>query len=468
MLEFFRDFDIIKSMLDLNVFWADAKTQLSISIPAISYEVWIDKLEPVCVVGGATLALLTISETSKRTIDARYLDRIRDVVNSINSSITDVVIITPDKKDEYLKRQNSSLENEGEITVAKESAKRKNPFLQKYTFETFIEGNSNTFALNACKAIVEGLGEKYNPLFIYAGVGLGKTHLLHAVGNYLFKNRPEMTVLYVSADTLITEFLSIMHPKSREDATAMREKYNSCDVLMVDDIQSLINKEATQELFFNVFNDLYHRNKQIILTSDRSPKDLTTLEERLRTRFSWGLTVDMQIPDMETRVAILKNKAAQAKFDLSDEVAEFIAESSTTNIREMEGLLNKIVFFSSLANRVIDTRELAYDALSDFIEEKKDSIDASDIVNAVCKYFNITTAEIMSSKRTKNIVQPRMIAIYLITELLPMPLAQIGEMFGGKDHTTIIHARDKIGEEISTNPRTKIAVADLKNMLLNR
>ena len=457
-------------MLDLNLFWADAKDQLSISMNAISYEVWIDKLEPVCVVGGKTLVLLTISETSKRTIDMRHLDKIREVVSSINSSITDVVITTPDKKDEFLKNQSIFIEDEGFIgtSVDVNRVRRKNPFLPKYTFETFIEGKSNAYALAAAKTVAEEPGNQYNPLFIYSGVGLGKTHLLHAIGNYVYKNNPEKTVLYVSADTLITEFLSIMHPKSRDDATKLREKYNSCDILMVDDIQSLINKEATQELFFNVFNDLYHRSKQIILTSDRAPKDLTTLEERLRTRFSWGLTVDIQIPDTETRVAILKDKAAQAKFALSDEVAEFIAESSTTNIREMEGLLNKIVFFSSLANRVIDTKELAYEALSDFIEDKKESIDASDIVNAVCKYFNLTPAEIVSSRRTKNIVEPRMIAIYLITELLPMPLAQIGEMFGGKDHTTIIHARDKISEEISTNPRIKIAVADLKNMLLNR
>lgn len=457
-------------MLDLNAFWADAKNQLSISIQTISYEVWIEKLEPVCIVSGKTLVLLTISETSKRTIDTRYLDKIKEVVRGVNSSITDVIITTPDKKDDFLKNQNIFIEDEGFVATSVDSAlaQKKNPFLAKYTFDTFIEGKSNAYALAASKTVAEEPGERYNPLFIYSGVGLGKTHLLHAIGNYLYKNKPEKTVLYVSADTLITEFLSIMHPKSREDATKLREKYNSCDVLMVDDIQSLINKEATQELFFNVFNDLYHRSKQIILTSDRSPKDLVTLEDRLRTRFSWGLTVDIQIPDMETRVAILKNKAMQAKFALSDEVAEFIAESSTTNIREMEGLLNKIVFFSSLANRVIDTKELAYEALSDFIEDKKETIDASDIVAAVCKYFNITTAEIVSSKRTKNIVEPRMIAIYLITELLPMPLAQIGEMFGGKDHTTIIHARDKISEEISTNPRIKITVADLKNMLLNR
>ena len=457
-------------MLDLDLFWADAKTQLSISMNAISFEVWIDKLEPVCVIGDKTLVLLTISETAKRTIDTRHLDKIRDVVSSINSSITDVVIITPERKEEFLKDQSIFIENEGFVATATDvnKPKNKNPFLPKFTFDTFVEGKSNAYALAAAKAVAAEPGLKFNPLFIYSGVGLGKTHLLHAIGNYLFVNQPEKTVLYVSADTLITEFLSIMHPKSREDATNLREKYNSCDILMVDDIQSLINKEATQELFFNVFNDLYHRSKQIILTSDRSPKDLNTLEDRLRTRFSWGLTVDIQIPDLETRVAILKNKAASAKFSLSDEVAEFIAEISTTNIREMEGLLNKIIFFSSLANRVIDTKELAYEALGDFIEDKKDTIDAGDIVSAVCKYFNITTAEIMSSRRTKNIVEPRMIAIYLITELLPMPLAQIGEMFGGKDHTTIIHARDKISEEIRTNPRIKIAVADLKNMLMNR
>lgn len=456
-------------MIDIDEFWSDAKNELAISIQTISYEVWIDKLKPVCFVNDNTLVLCAISATAKRTIDARYLDKIREVISSINSSITDVIITTPEKKADFLNKQSVFVEHEGFVTTSAEgSGKKKNPFLERYTFENFIEGKSNAYALAASKTVAENPGEKFNPLFIYSGVGLGKTHLLHAIGNYLYKNSPRSSVLYVSADTLISEFLSIMHPKSRDDAMSLREKYNSCDVLMVDDIQSLINKEATQELFFNVFNDLYHRNKQIILTSDRSPKDLTTLEERLRTRFSWGLTVDIQIPDMETRVAILKNKAAQAKFALSDEVAEFIAESSTTNIREMEGLLNKIVFFSSLANKVIDTRDLAYEALSDFIEDKKESIDASDIVNAVCKYFNITPTDIFSKKKTKNIVEPRMIAIYLITDLLSMPLSQIGDMFGGRDHTTIIHARDKIGEEITTNKRIKIAVADLKNMLLNR
>ena len=188
----------------------------------------------------------------------------------------------------------------------------------------------------------------------------------------------------------------------------------------------------------------------------------------MRTRFSWGLTVDIQVPDMETRVAILKNKSAQMKFDLSNDVAEFIAENATSNIRELEGLLNKIVFFSSLTNNVINTRELASEALSDFIEEKKETLDASDIISSVCKYYKITTEDIFSKKRTKNLVEPRMIAIYLITDLLSLPLVQIGEIFGGRDYTTVIHARDKITDEIKSNPRIRITVADIKNMLLNR
>lgn len=469
MLESFVVFAIIVAMINIEEFWKDAKNELSISIQAISYEVWIEKLEPVCFVDNA-IVLATISANAKRTIETRYLENIKEVVFALNSSITDVIITTLDKKEEFLNKQTVFVEKEGFVTSEpiNDKRKKKSPFLDKYSFKNFIEGKSNAYALAACKTVAENPGEKYNPLFIYSGVGLGKTHLLHAIGNYIFKSSPKTTVLYVSAETLVTELISVIRNKSNDQNNKFREKYRSCDVLMIDDVQFLIGKEATQEAFFHIFNDLYQENKQIILTSDRSPKDLTTLEDRLRTRFSWGLTVDIQIPDMETRVAILKNKAAQATFLLSDEVAEFIAESSTTNIREMEGLLNKIIFFSSLTNSPINTKELAYEALSDFIEDKKETIDASDIVTTVCKYFKLSPTDIFSKKKTKNIVEPRMIAIYLITELLPMPLVSIGEMFGGRDHTTIIHARDKISEEIKTNPRIKITVADIRNMLLNR
>lgn len=456
-------------MINIEDFWEDAKDGLSISIQAISFEVWIDTLKPVCFIDGA-IVLETISANAKRTIDNKYLDTIKEVVNKLNSAITDVIIILPSQREEYLEKQTVFIANEGFVTKEPPTQKNKKkcPFLEKYTFDAFVEGKSNAFALAACKTVAEDPGKKFNPLFIYSGVGLGKTHLLHAIGNYIYKQTPQVNVLYVSAETLVTELISVIRNKSNEENNKFREKYRSCDVLMIDDIQFLIGKDATQEAFFHIFNDLYHDNKQIIITSDRSPKDLTTLEDRLRTRFSWGLTVDIQVPDMETRVAILKNKSAQMKFDLSNEVAEFIAENATSNIRELEGLLNKIVFFSSLTNNVINTRELASEALSDFIEEKKDVIDASDIIACVCKYYKITTDDMFSKKRTKNLVEPRMIAIYLITDMLSLPLVQIGEIFGGRDYTTIIHARDKITDEIKTNARIRITVADIKNMLLNR
>lgn len=458
-------------MIGKEEFWDDVKNELSKTMQTISYEIWIEKLEPVCFVD-STFVLAANTAMAKKTIDRSYLDQIREVVNSLDSFVTDVEIIVKDQEGEYLEKQSVSLPDKGLIVDEKYSHKNKgekaSPFLEKYTFETFVQGKSNEYALAAAKTVAENPGGKYNPLFIYSGVGLGKTHLLHAIGNYLRKKSPKTKVVYANCETMINELISVIRGGNNEDSNRFREKYRACDVLMIDDIQFLSGKEATQEAFFHIFNDLYQSNKQIIITSDRAPKDLPTLEDRLRTRFSWGLSVDIQPPNMETRVAILKMKAAHENFKLSDEVAEFIAENATTNIREMEGLLNKIIFFSSLANRVIDTKELAYDALQDFIDEKKETLDAEDIVSTVCRYFNITTADIFSKKKTKNFVEPRMIAIYLITDLLSMPLISIGQLFGGRDHTTVIHARDKISEEIKTNPRIKIIVADLKNMLLNR
>lgn len=458
-------------MIGKEEFWDDVKNELSKTMQTISYEIWIEKLEPVCFVD-STFVLAANTAMAKKTIDRSYLDQIREVVNSLDSFVTDVEIIVKDQEGEYLEKQSVSLPDKGLIVDEKYSHKNKgekaSPFLEKYTFETFVQGKSNEYALAAAKTVAENPGGKYNPLFIYSGVGLGKTHLLHAIGNYLRKKSPKTKVVYANCETMINELISVIRGGNNEDSNRFREKYRACDVLMIDDIQFLSGKEATQEAFFHIFNDLYQSNKQIIITSDRAPKDLPTLEDRLRTRFSWGLSVDIQPPNMETRVAILKMKAAHENFKLSDEVAEFIAENATTNIREMEGLLNKIIFFSSLANRIIDTKELAYDALQDFIDEKKETLDAEDIVSTVCRYFNITTSDIFSKKKTKNIVEPRMIAIYLITDLLSMPLISIGQLFGGRDHTTVIHARDKIGEEIKTNPRIKIIVADLKNMLLNR
>lgn len=456
-------------MIDINAFWNDAKAVLETKIQTISFEVWIDKLEPVCFVNGA-LALSTLSAASKKTIEQRYLDLIKETVQSLNSSISGVEIIMETQRDRYLKKQDSYIENQGFVVKESASVAKTSVFLEKYTFDLFVQGKGNEFALAAAKAVAENPGGKYNPLFIYSNVGLGKTHLLHAIGNHLKKNSPRTKVLYINSESFITELIDVIRRSSedKEINARFREKYRNVDVLMIDDIQFLAGKEGTQESFFHIFNDLYQNNKQIILTADCSPKDLKKLEDRLRTRFSWGLTVDISFPDMETRMAILKSKAAQDKFNLSTDVAAFIAENSTSNIRDMEGLLNKIIFYSSLTGHPVTTKELAAEALADFIDEKKDSFDAADILSMTCKYFNITSAEITGKRRTKNIVEPRMIAIYLITELLGLPLATIGQIFGGRDHTTVIHARNKISEDAKTDTRIKIILSDIKNMILNR
>lgn len=454
-------------MINIDDIWKNTLDELSKLMTVVSFEVWVEKLEPVCIFQNQ-LVLCAPTKTAKRTVETKYGDVITEVLTAVNPQLTGSIFITEDQKEEFLKSQDSVLDGAGFIINEPIPGPIKNPFKENYTFETFIQGKSNAYALAAAKSVAENPGGTYNPLFIYSGVGLGKTHLLNAIGNYLMSTT-KSRILYVNSETMINDIISNMTNKtSNEESNAFREKYRTCDVLMVDDVQFLSGKTATQEAFFHIFNDLYQNNKQIILTSDKAPKDIGALEERLKTRFASGLTVDIQIPDLETRVAILNSKAAQQKFNLSKEVAFFIAENSPSSIREMEGLLNKIIFYSSLTNHIIDTEELAQEALKDSLNEKKEVIDATDIVNAVADYFRVSVQDLVGPKREKKIVEPRMIAIYLINELLSMPLAAIGSMFGNRDHTTIMHSRDKITEDIRTDTRIKIAVVDIKSKLLDR
>lgn len=460
-------------MIDINTFWDDVKFNLSSELPTISFEVWIDTLKPVCFVDSA-LILSTNAVTTKKTVEKKFLDSITKAVIAKNASVKGVEIILDTKKDEYIAKQDSFITDSGFVIGEEEkhASEKDNssPFLEKYTFDHFIKGKGNEFALAAARAVAENPGAKYNPLYIYSTVGLGKTHLLHSIGNYLKKFAPRTKVLYTSSNIFTNELVDMIRNSSVDKnlSNKFREKYRNIDVLMIDDIQFLAGKEATQEAFFHTFNDLYQNNKQIIVTSDCAPRDLKKLEERLTSRFAWGLTVDISVPDVETRIAILQSKANQEKFNLSYEVAQFIAENSQDNIRDMEGLLNKIIFFSSLTGHVVNTKTLAREALSDFIEEKKESFDESDIISMTCKYFNLSSQDIIGKKRTKNIVEPRMIAIYLITELLDLPLVRIGQIFGGRDHTTIIHARNKIAEDVKNDARIRIVISDIKNMLLQR
>lgn len=314
----------------------------------------------------------------------------------------------------------------------------------KYTFETFVTGNSNRFAHAAALAVAESPGKVYNPFFMYGGVGLGKTHLMHAIGHKILQNHPEMRVLYISSEKFTNELINSIRDGNPE---AFRQKYRNIDVLLVDDIQFLSKKEHTQEEFFHTFNTLHDANKHIILSSDRHPREIQTLEDRLRSRFEWGLITDIQAPDLETRIAILKKKALLENLNVPNDVMVYIASRIDNNIRELEGALTRVVAYASLTKQTIST-DLVAEALKNvFPSTKTKEITLELIQEIVASYFKIKIDDLHAKKRTRNLAFPRQIAMYLCRELTDTSLPQIGSCFGGRDHTTVIHAYDKISKE---------------------
>ena len=451
-------------MININKVWKEAKEDLSSKMLAISFECWIEKLEPLCV-ANSQLVLIAPNEGAKKCVLKNYKDYINSSVSKVNKTLFGATIIIESEKEEYL---NNAVIDEPKDEKKNDFDDGFTAFTKKYTFDNFIVGKSNEFAQAAGFAVANDPGNQYNPLFIYGGVGLGKTHLMHAIGNYIKKTKPYLKVRYITSETFVNEFVeSIKHTSKTDTMREFREKYRSVDVLMIDDIQFIAGKPGFQEGIFHTFNDLYQNNKQIILTSDRPPKEISPLEERLRTRFEWGLIADIQPPDLETRIAILAKKAEQQNKNYSIDLLTFIAEKVDSNIREMEGLLSKVIFYSDLIKKEA-TISIAEEALRDYIDTKKETITAWDIINATCSYFNITTTDITGKKKNKSIVIPRQIAIYLITDLINLPLVSIGELFGGKDHTTIIYARDKISDLIKTDPKIKLQVNDIKDMIYKR
>lgn len=328
----------------------------------------------------------------------------------------------------------------------------------KYTFDTFVIGNSNRFAHAASLAVAEAPAQAYNPLFIYGGVGLGKTHLMHAIGHYILDQNPDTKVVYVSSEKFTNELInSIRDDRNNE----FRNKYRNVDVLLVDDIQFIAGKESTQEEFFHTFNALHDANKQIIISSDRPPKEIPTLEDRLRSRFEWGLISDIQPPDLETRIAILKKKAKVENIDVPDDVMLYIASKIKSNIRELEGALIRIVAYSSLTNKKITT-ELAEEALKDIIsEDRPREVNVDLIKKIVSDEYKIRIEDFNSRKRTRAIAYPRQIAMYLTRELTDLSLPKIGDEFGGRDHTTVMHAHDKITEDILSSEEFKEKIENI-------
>ena len=338
----------------------------------------------------------------------------------------------------------------------------------KYKFDTFIVGNNNKFAHSACLAVAESPGNAYNPLFIYGGAGLGKTHLMHSIGHFILEQNPNMKVLYVTSESFTNEVIESIRSGNATAMTKLREKYRTVDVLMIDDIQFIIGKESTQEEFFHTFNHLHVSGKQIIISSDKPPKDIETLEARLRTRFEWGLIADISSPDYETRMAILRKKEeldGLEKYHIPDEVMQYIANNIKSNIRELEGSLNKLIALSNLENKPIDI-PLAAEALKDMISpDDTRAVSPELIMDVVSEHFNVPVAELKGKKRNAEIVLPRQIVMYLCRNMTDTPLKSIGALLGGKDHASISHGVRKIENDLKTDEALNNTVNIIKKKI---
>ncbi|MDO5291114.1 MAG: chromosomal replication initiator protein DnaA [bacterium] len=362
------------------------------------------------------------------------------------------------------KKQEST---KNETKKAEPATKNKYPFLNpRYTFDTFVVGTNNNLAHAASLAVAESPAEVYNPLFIYGGVGLGKTHLMHSIAHFILDHNPDSKVLYVTSETFTNELIDSIRNRNENSSTAeFREKYRNIDVLLIDDIQFIIGKESTQEEFFHTFNTLHESKKQIIISSDKPPKDIETLEERLRSRFEWGLTVDIQQPDYETRMAILKKKEELDGLQIDDEVMKYIATNIKSNIRELEGAVTKIVALSRLKNREVNV-ELAEEALKDLISPNNHKdITPELIIDIVAEHFGITPTEIISSKKSRNIAFPRQVTMYLCRKLTDVSLNDIGKKLGNRDHTTVLHGINKIENDMKKDGNLDNTIAVLSKKI---
>ncbi len=437
---------------DLNELLTKAKELLKDETTKISYETWIKNLEIESADNG-NIVLSTSTAFKRDAIESRYHDLLVNTFNFITNKECSVSIIA---KEEMTNNPNSTSEMTPNIGYSNETL---NP---KYTFDTFVVGNNNRFAHAAALAVAEAPATSYNPLFIYGGVGLGKTHLMHAIGNEILRNNRNSNILYVTSEKFTNQLINAIKDNKNEQ---FRSKYRNIDVLLIDDIQFIAGKERVQEEFFHTFNTLHESGKQVIISSDRPPKDINLLEDRLKSRFEWGLIADISNADYETRLAILRKKAQIDNIIIDDEILSNIATRIDTNIRELEGALNKLIARASLINSPI-TMEMAEWAINEIVASKDKVISSEYIQETVAKYFNIDPKDLISIKRSNDIAFPRQIAMYLCRNVPQLSLPQIGKDFGNRDHTTVMHACTKIEREMKENPNTKLIVDSVKNILL--
>lgn len=446
-------------MQELNELWKVIMEKIEMSVSNVSFEMWFKPLKVVDL-NEEKLILSTKSTFAKNQVLKNYFDKLKNIVKEIFGEDIDIEILDPAEESEYTSKNGNKLSSMDTV--------EKNPsFNPKYTFDNFVVGKCNQYVYAASRAVAENPGKNFNPLFVYGGVGLGKTHILHAIGNYIREYKPNLKIKYVTCEQFTNDYIESLNQAGKINSVGeFREKYRNVDVFIIDDVQFISKKVSTQEELFHTFNDLHQSGKQIIISSDRPPQEIETLEERLRTRFKMGLIQDLQMPDFETRVAILRKKCQIEKYSISDDAINYIAEKDEISVRELEGMLSKVWFLANLLGKPCANLQDAQEALDNKNEEKNEGGSNSDqIIKAVCDYFEITKADIVGKKRNKEVVEPRMIAIYMIGEMLELPLVAIGQIFGGRDHTTIMHARDKIGKEVKTNKKTANAISEIKKIL---
>jgi len=441
-------------MEQYEIIWEEVKENLKGTISPIAYESWITDITAVDF-NANRLVLHTDNPVGAQRIADKYVPEIKAAVLKANPLLKGFELLVGDDDTDILADMQ---EDEDDIR-----SMELNP---KYTFDRFVVGNSNKIVHAAALAVSANPGVAYNPLFIYGGSGLGKTHLMHAIGNHIRKTNPNLRVIYLTGEFFTNELIDSIKA-GRKGGADFRAKYRNVDVFIIDDIQFIANKQGTQEEFFHTFNALHNLNKQIIISSDRHPDEIALLEDRLRTRFVSGLTVDVQPPDIETKIAILQKKAAEEKHVIDNSVLELIAGENVTDVRTLEGRLKSVIFLAALENKPI-TPEFAKEALRFDSESGHEVMTTDTIIDAVCSFYGLAKSDLLGKKRNKELVEPRQICIYLITELMNLPLAAIGQAMGGRDHTTVIHARDKINEQMRNSARLSTEVEDLRNIILQK
>ncbi len=437
--------------------WDKIKERVKQLVNPISYDTFIANLVPVDVVN-KKIVLRADTEVSAMTVTQKHVTQLREAIVSSEVGLNDFVIIV-EGSDVYTLEELPDAVEESSVVLDK-----------RYTFDSFVVGSSNQFVFAAAKSVAANPGEDFNPLYIYGGTGLGKTHLMQAIANEIAEKKPSLKVIYTTSENFLNEYVDSMSSKKggRDASTRFRNRYRNVDVLLIDDIQFWAGKYGVQEAFFHAFNELVSKNKQIVISSDCPAKDLTTLEERLRTRFEQGLIADIQPPDLETKIAILKRKALERKFVISDEVLGFLAKNSDNNVRTLEGRLNKVIFASKLHEEPI-TLKLAATALQEAINsDEQEEATPEAIIRATCSHFSVSEADLLGKNKRQELVRPRQICTYLMCDMLSIPLKNIGAKMGGRDHTTVIYARDKIAELLPLNDAVAKDINDIKSAILKQ